>query len=137
MNKRTLEKERLDRTHVRQVRSAPAQFRTEQTDDGKKHITGYFATFEGEYDMWYGDVETIDRHAFDGQTTNDVRALIDHVTHLVLGRTIAHTLELKVDDHGLWGDIVVNEDDTDAMNCWHRVQRGDVTQCSFGFDIVR
>lgn len=134
---RTMEQERLDRTKLRQTRSAPTAFRAEQTDDGKKHIRGYFATFDGEYNLWWGDTESIDRHAFDGQTTGDVRALVDHLTHLVLGRTTAGTLSLRVDDHGLWGDIIVNELDSDAVNCWARVQRGDVTQCSFGFDIIR
>lgn len=134
---RTAQQERLDRTQLRQTRSAPTAFRAEQADDGRKHITGYFATFDGEYNLWYGDVETIDPHAFDGQLTGDVRALVDHLTHLVLGRTTAGTLTLRVDDHGLWGDIIVNEQDTDAVNCWARVQRGDVTQCSFGFDIIR
>lgn len=134
---RTAQQERLDRTRLRQTRSAPTTFRAEQADDGRKHITGYFATFDGEYNLWYGDVETIDPHAFDGQLNGDVRALVDHLTHLVLGRTTAGTLTLRVDDHGLWGDIIVNEKDTDAMNCWARVQRGDVTQCSFGFDIIR
>lgn len=137
MRQRTAEQAKRDRLTTRQLRSAPTAFRAEQADDGKKHISGYFATFDGEYPLWWGDVETVDRHAFDTQLGGDVRALIDHVTHLVLGRTTAGTLTLRVDDHGLWGDIIVNEQDTDAMNCWARVQRGDVTQCSFGFDILR
>lgn len=135
--KRNKEQELRDRLTQRQTRSAPTTFRAEQSEDGKKHIKGYFATFEGEYEMWWGDVETVDRHAFDGQTTGDVRALVDHLTHLVLGRTTAGTLSLGVDDHGLYGDIIINENDTDALNCWARVQRGDVSQCSFGFDIIR
>lgn len=31
--------------------------------------------------------------------------------------------------------MLINENDTDAMNLYARVQRGDVNQCSFGFDI--
>ena len=54
----------------------------------------------------------------------------------MLGRTKSGTLELRVDNHGLWGRIRINDHDTDAMNLWERVQRGDVDQCSFGFDIL-
>lgn len=52
-----------------------------------------------------------------------------------LGRTKAGTLTLKEDSRGLWGSIQINRDDVDAMNLYARVQRGDVDQCSFGFEI--
>lgn len=54
----------------------------------------------------------------------------------VLGRNKAGTLELREDAHGLWGSILLNPNDQDAMNLYARVQRGDVDQCSFGFDIL-
>ena len=54
----------------------------------------------------------------------------------VLGRNRAGTLELREDSHGLWGSILINPNDQDAMNLYSRVQRGDVNQCSFGFDIL-
>ena len=66
----------------------------------------------------------------------DVRALVNHDTTLVLGRTKAGTLELKEDARGLWGDVSINPNDVDAMNLYERVKRGDVDQCSFGFEIV-
>lgn len=59
--------------------------------------------------MGDGFTEQIDPHAFDDQLGGDVRALIDHDTRLVLGRTCAGTLTLRVDEHGLWGSIAVNE----------------------------
>ena len=49
--------------------------------------------------------------------------------------TTIPTLELRQDDHGLWGRIKINPNDTDAVNAYERVARGDVTGCSFGFDI--
>ena len=55
----------------------------------------------------------------------------------MLGRTKAGTLALRQDERGLWGSIRINRDDVDAMNLYARVQRGDVDQCSFGFDIKR
>lgn len=119
----------------RQIRSIHSKFETRQEEDGKKFISGYFAVFNSNYQIWDGATESIDPHAFDETLGNDVRALIDHQTHLVLGRNKAGTLTLRIDSRGLWGDVEINEDDQDAMNLYARVQRGDVDQCSFGFDI--
>lgn len=100
-------------------------------------IEGYFAVFNRQTELWPGAFEEIASEAFDRTLGNDIRALIDHETRLVLGRNKAGTLELKTDSHGLWGRIKVNPNDSDAMNLYERVKRGDVDQCSFGFNIVR
>lgn len=123
------------RSNERQIRSGAAQFRAED-QDGVRRISGYFAVFGDVYEMWPGMTESIDPHAFDGAISEDIRALIDHETRLVLGRTGPNTLRLRVDNHGLWGDIDINPEDVDAMNLYARVKRGDVSQCSFGFDIL-
>jgi len=120
---------------VRQVRSLPTQFRAAE-DNGEKYIEGYFAVFGGAYELWPGATESVDPAAFDGALSDDIRALIDHETRLVLGRNKAGTLELKVDARGLWGRIKINPSDQDAINLYARVERGDVDQCSFGFDIL-
>ena len=41
-----------------------------------------------------------------------------------------------MDEHGLWGDITINPNDSDAVNLYERVKRGDIDQCSFGFNIT-
>lgn len=123
------------RSDERQIRFSAAQFRAEDQENVRK-ISGYFSVFGDTYDMWPDVTESIDPHAFDGALNDDIRALIDHETRLVLGRTVAGTLRLRVDNHGLWGEIDINPDDTDAMNLYARVKRGDVNQCSFGFDIL-
>lgn len=110
-------------------------FKTRE-DGEKKYISGYFAVFGQNYELWPGATESIDPHAFDGALSDDIRALCDHETRLVLGRNKAGTLTLCVDERGLWGEIEVNQNDSDAMNLYYRVQRGDVNQCSFGFDIL-
>lgn len=120
----------------RQIRSLPQNFKTRDAD-GKLYIEGYFAVFDSPYPLWDGAEEVVKPGAFDGVLTQDVRALVNHDTTLVMGRTTAGTLLLKQDETGLWGQIEVNRDDTDAMNLYARVQRGDVSQCSFGFDIER
>jgi HK97 family phage prohead protease len=102
------------------------------------HISGYFAVFNSNYEIWPGMTESIAPGAFSNTLAGgDVRALVNHDTTLVLGRTKAHTLRLSEDEHGLFGDITINPNDQDAVNLYERVKRGDVDQCSFGFEIVR
>ncbi|TDL34571.1 HK97 family phage prohead protease [Jeotgalibacillus sp. S-D1] len=119
-----------------QTRSLQSELstRAEETD-GKKVIEGYFAVFNSETELFRGAYEEIAPEAFNESISNDIRALINHDTNLVLGRTKSGTLELKVDSRGLWGSININENDSDAMNLYERVKRGDVDQCSFGFNI--
>lgn len=118
----------------RQVRSRPAEFTT-RDDGGKMVIEGYFAVFDGMYTVGPGMVESIAPEAFDRTISGDIRALINHDTTLVLGRTKSNTLQLRTDSHGLWGHIEINPNDRDAVNLYERVKRGDVDQCSFGFDL--
>ena len=120
----------------RQLRSIPCEFQT-RDDDDQMIIEGYFAVFDSVYQIWNDMSESIAPGAFSNSLSGDVRALINHDTTLVLGRTSAHTLELKEDSRGLWGRIVVNPKDSDAVNAYERVKRGDVSQCSIGFDIVK
>ena len=126
----------MEKRTERQTRTREAAFETRENGD-EKRIEGYFSVFGSDYELWPGATESIDPHAFDDALTqDDVRVLVDHDTRLVLGRTSAGTAELRVDDHGLWGSVIINPDDTDAMNAYARNKRGDVTQASFGFDIL-
>lgn len=102
-------------------------------DDGNPIIEGYFAVFNTKTELWPGGFESIAPTAFDNSVSGDVRALINHDTTLVIGRTTNGTLELKTDSRGLFGRVRINPKDTDAMNIHARVERGDVNQCSFGF----
>ena len=123
---------------TRQIRTLQTELKARtETDSPDKYIEGYFAVFNKETELWPGAFEEIAPEAFDGTLLDDVRALINHDTTLVLGRTKSNTLELKVDNVGLWGRIKINTNDTDAMNLYERVARGDVDQCSFGFDIIK
>jgi HK97 family phage prohead protease len=120
----------------RQVRCVAQQFQTRSANDDL-FIEGYFSVFNSEYPLWEGASEIVKPGAFTNSVSGDVRALINHDSSLVLGRTKAGTLTLRQDERGLWGSIRINRDDVDAMNLYARVQRGDVDQCSFGFDIKR
>lgn len=120
----------------RQVRCVAQRFQTRAANDDL-FIEGYFSVFNSEYPLWEGASEIVKPGAFTSSVSGDVRALINHDSSLVLGRTKAGTLTLRQDERGLWGSIRINRDDVDAMNLYARVQRGDVDQCSFGFDIKR
>ena len=119
----------------RQLRTASTEFQTRE-DGENLFIEGYFAVFNSNYDLGFGMSESIAPGAFTETLADDIRALVNHDTTLVLGRTSAHTLEVRQDEHGLWGKVTINPNDQDAMNLYARVQRGDVSQCSIGFDIL-
>lgn len=125
-----------ERRAAYQVRAAQSIFQTRADENGKLFISGYFAVFNSEYEIWPGAVEMVAETAFDEALSADIRCLIDHNTRLVLGRNKAGTLALKVDSRGLWGEVEINPKDQDAMNLYERVKRGDVDQCSFGFEIL-
>lgn len=118
-----------------QLRSVQPKFSTRAADD-KKYICCYFTRFDDAYELWDGASEVIDPHAFDDTLNDDIRCLVDHMAWLILGRTESGTLTLKVDDVGLYGEVLINENDQDAVNLYERVKRGDVNQCSFGFEIL-
>lgn len=119
----------------RQMRSVASKFETREDGEGL-FIEGYFSVFNSNYELWPGATESVAPGAFSETLGGDIRALIDHESRLVLGRNKAGTLELREDSHGLWGRVRINPNDTDAMNLYERVKRGDVDQCSFGFDII-
>lgn len=111
------------------------QFKTrEEQESGDLILSGYFIKFDEETELWPGYFEVIKREgvekAIDGA---DIRALFNHDGNLVLGRTGNDTVILGVDDIGLFGDIIINKNDPQAMGAYARVQRGDVIGCSFGF----
>lgn len=125
----------MSKRKERQTRTMGCRFNIRE-DGNEKRLEGYFSVFGGVYELWPGATESIDPHAFDDALSDDIRVLIDHETRLVLGRTTAGTAELRVDEIGLFGSVLINESDQDALNLYARVQRGDVNQASFGFDIL-
>jgi len=125
----------VNREKELQTRSLQTKLKTRAEED-EMIIEGYFAVYNTETELWPGAFEEIAPGTFDNTLSNDIRALINHDTSLVLGRTKAGTLELKTDSRGLWGRIKINPNDTDAVNLYERVKRGDVDQCSFGFNIL-
>ncbi|KFC68433.1 Phage prohead protease (Modular protein) [Devosia sp. LC5] len=66
----------------------------------------------------------------------DIRALYDHDTGRVIGRTKSGTLRLQEDPIGLRFELDVEESTPDGQTVMALVGRQDVSQCSFGFRVV-
>jgi uncharacterized protein len=101
----------------------------------EKIIEGYFSVFNTPTELWGGVYEQVAPTAFKNSINNnlDIKAYFNHNSDVVLGRTNANTLSLRTDNTGLYGTIIINENDAQALNVYERVKRGDITQCSFGF----
>lgn len=108
---------------------------TRSDDNGNPILEGYFVRYDDVYVVAPGATESIARGAFKDSIKGDVRALYNHNSDIVLGRTSAGTLELRDTEDGLWGKIKINPKDTQAMDAYQRVARGDISGCSFGFEI--
>lgn len=120
-------------TMERRALAAPPEVRA---DDGAMVARGYAALFNSEADIGGYFREVIAPGAFTETLKNDdIRALIDHDTGRVIGRSSAGTLRLKEDDKGLSVEIDL-PDTTDGRDLAVQLERGDISGMSFGF-IVR
>ncbi|GIV86623.1 MAG: hypothetical protein KatS3mg054_0652 [Chloroflexus sp.] len=107
-------------------------------DGEKRTIEGYAAVFGQWSEDLGGFREKILPGAFSGvlERGDDVRALVNHDPNLVLGRTASGTLRLQEDEAGL--RVSVQLPDTQyARDLISVLERGDVNQMSFGFEVAR
>jgi hypothetical protein len=109
-----------------------AELRVETREGEAPKIVGYAAVFNSLSENLGGFREIIKPGAFKKSLTNDVRALIDHESGKVLGRSKAGTLRMVEDDKGLRVEIDP-PDTTIARDLLESMRRGDIDQMSFGF----
>lgn len=107
-----------------------------EADGGKIYLEGYFARYNEPYKVCESWVESIVPGAFSRflATDGDVKCLWNHNHDIVLGSRTNGTLVLTDTPEGLYGTVEINRGDSDAMNAYARIERGDVSGCSFGFD---
>lgn len=114
--------------------SRPLEVRKAGTEG--RTIGGYAAVFNSDTDI--GDCwrEVIAPGAFSGSIGGDVRALIDHDSGRVIGRTTAGTLRLSEDETGLACEIDL-PDTQDGRDLATLIERGDISGMSFGFIVTK
>lgn len=100
----------------------------------ERNVKGYASVFNKESQDLGGFTEVIAPDAFEGRLDDDVRALFNHDSNLILGRTTSETLRLFVDENGLGYDVDF-PNTTYANDLLESVKRGDVTQSSFAFTV--
>ena len=112
------------------------EFRTAEeikaVDDENQIVEGYALRWNTLSENLGGFVETIDKDALKDADLSDVRCLIDHDSSKVLGRTTSETLELSVDEEGLYFRCQL-PNTTYAKDLYENIRLGNINQCSFGF----
>jgi len=118
----------------REIRAFGGEFRVSRTDDGSS-LRGHAAVFNSLSENLGGFREQIKPGAFKWALENDdVRALINHDSNLVIGRNTAGTLRMKEDKTGLAVEIDL-PDTQAARDLSVSIERGDISQMSFGFRV--
>lgn len=104
-------------------------------DTGVSTLRGYALRFGVSYDMGWFD-EEVSEQAFDAANISDVRILFNHDSNLILGRTVAGTARVGIDKEGMWYEVDLPSS-PNGENMREAVERGDVTQSSWGFSLKR
>lgn len=109
-----------------------------RAEGDKPQIVGHAAVFNRDSDLIGGMfIERIAPGAFAESLAkpDDVRALINHDSNLLLARNISGTLALKEDDRGL--HVAIDPPNTTYANdLLESAKRGDISQMSFGFQTI-
>lgn len=112
--------------------------RRAEGDEESLRLSGYAAVFNRETDIAGIFTEVIRPGAFgraveDGQ---DVALLFNHDPSTVMARTTNGTLVLREDNIGLWFEAELDPRDQDAQRVVTKVERGNVSQGSFAFNVT-
>src|SRR5699024_3664011 len=98
----------------------------------------YFIRYNEETELWDGIFEEVAPGAVaKSLKDNDIRALFNHNTEIVLGRTGNNTVKFEDKKDGLWGSIEINTNDKQTNDIYARVERGDIEGASFGFNPIK
>ncbi|WP_200209115.1 HK97 family phage prohead protease [Micromonospora coerulea] len=118
-------------------RVLPSEVETRSAGEGRIVIAGYAYKFNARSQDLGGFKETILEGAGkDAIERDDIRALVNHDANLILGRNKAGTLRLAEDSTGLEYEIDADERQSYVRDLLISLERGDVTQSSFGFQVM-
>ena len=118
----------------KEIRKLDIQFRAEDTEDGKMEIKGYAAVYDSP--ETYDYTEVIEKGAFDESDMSDVVLRYNHNdSFMVLARTRNKSLDLQVDDNGLFMDAKLQDDITEHKNIFNAIKSGLIDKQSFAFTV--
>jgi HK97 family phage prohead protease len=122
--------ERRDLNTTFEIRKADGQ-------EGPGTLVGYAAVFDkwSEKLGWFREIIRSGAFADSLEAGADVRALVNHDTGRIIGRSSAKTLRIKEDDTGLKVEIDL-PDTNDGRDLATSVERGDISGMSFGFEVL-
>lgn len=114
------------------------ELRAEQGEDGARVLVGYAVVFNSDSEPIGGSfIERIAPTAFAKTLREgDPVALWQHDMAKPIGRRSNNTLVLIEDEHGLLVRISL-PDTSWGVDAWKSIERGDVRQMSFGFDVIK
>jgi hypothetical protein len=117
----------------RELRVFPLECRSSKP----RTFRGYAAVFNSLSAELWGFFERIAPGAFDRAVNgeDDVRFLIGHDPKLILARSTSGTLVLSQDSHGLFVEAEL-PDTSYARDLEVSLERGDISQMSFGFRVI-
>jgi HK97 family phage prohead protease len=133
-SEKTKEQKGMSSENVRELRFISKELRAAKGDSPK--LAGLAARFNSPTEISGLFIEKILPGAFSATLAGgaDVRALFNHNADAVLGRTKNNTLRLWESSVGLEFECDL-PNTTVAKDVYAMVQRGDVSQCSFGFTV--
>lgn len=123
----------------KELRLATENLEVRADEESKMIIEGYPIVFDREayidcgFDGWY---EKVDRNAFANTDMTDVALKYNHNDNkLILARTRNGSLELTVDDHGVFmhAELI---DTTEATDVYKMVKSGLLNEGSFAFTVT-
>lgn len=118
---------------MKEIRKLDIQFRAEEEND-KMEIKGYAVVFNSP--ETYGYTEVISERALDNADMSDVVLRYNHNdTFMVLARTRNKSLDLKVDEKGLYIDARLQDDITEHRNIYNAIKSGLIDKQSFAFTV--
>lgn len=120
--------------NIRTISTDHNQLRASKNDDGTTTISGYAVTFN-QPSQPIPFIEYIDDHALDDVDFSKTLLLYGHDFNKILARADSNTLNIKVDQHGLFFTATL-ADTTLANDVREDIIAGNLKGCSFGFNIA-